>query len=105
MGTKGDAMSVKAPINKLLQEVHGDKSSAFDRAANAIVGILHLLHPKFDEEYEAGGYEADADGYVDQFEWSADTIDTVAQILHLHGFGPEYDVRQELEMAFSTDDE
>ena len=98
-------MPKKTPINKMLQEVFGDKSSAIGRSTNAIGRILEILHPKFDEEWEEQGYEADEEGYVAQYEWDADTIDSVAQILHLHGFGPESEVRPELEMALEPDEE
>ena len=98
-------MPKKTPINKLLQEVFGDRSSAAERSMNALVGILKIMHPKFDEEWEGQGYEADEEGYVAQHEWDADTIDSVAQILHLHGFGPESEVRPELEMALEPDEE
>ena len=98
-------MPKKTPINKLLQEFFGDKSSAIGRATNAIVRILEIMHPKFDEEWEEQGYEADEEGYVAQFEWSADTIDMVAQTLHTYGFGPESECRRELEMALEPDDD
>ena len=90
-------------INEILEKVHGDRSSAHERGMLALERILQVMHPKFDEDWEEQGYEADDEGYVDQFEWSADTIEEVARSLHMYGFGPESDVRHELEIMLIGD--
>ena len=50
-------------INEMLEKVHGDRSSAHERVMMAIERILDVMYPKFDEEWEEQGYEADEEGY------------------------------------------
>jgi len=91
-------------INEMLEKVHGNKSSAMERTMMVIERILHVMYPKFDEDWKKEGYEADEEGYVDQFEWNADTLDEIAQSLHMFGFGPESDVKAELQRMMEDDD-
>jgi hypothetical protein len=92
-------------INEMLEKVHGDRSSAHERVMMAIERILGVMYPKFDEDWKEQGYEEDDEGYVDQFEWSADTIEEVARSLHMYGLGPESNVRHELEIMLLGDDD
>lgn len=85
-------------ITEMLDKLYGDQSSAHERATHALIRILQVMHPKFDEEWETQGYEADEEGYVDEFDWSADTLEDVARSLYMYGFGPDSCVKHELEI-------
>lgn len=79
-------------IKRMLRKLHGPGGEK-TLAQLCVERILTAMYPRFDEEWEKEGYEADAEGYVDSYEWEgADLIDFIAEALHMHGFGPRRDV-------------
>lgn len=85
-------------LQELIEKIHPGRSEK-DRALLAVNAVLAILHPKFDEEWETQGYSKDEEGYVEDFQWSAGTIEAVAGILCHYGFSPPSSVRYELEIT------
>jgi len=86
---------------ELIAQMHGNASES-DRALQAVRRIVDILWPKLTPELREDGYEdsdADEDGFLhDEYaQWTPDTLEDVAMILLIGGFGQESKVIYELE--------
>jgi hypothetical protein len=66
------------------------------RAQIAVQEIADIMHPKFDKQAEEDGDSVDDEGYIADYQWSADTLDDICAALYRNGFGPDSRIKYEL---------